>query len=180
MSTYDVTLRESAELARRAALADHGAFAELYRRHGPGIYGLCLRMTHDEEEAEELVQAIFVHAWKQLGMFDDGNFVAWLNVLARHFVLNDRRARSRLAARVTNDNDAVLGASRGVVVSHETLLTIEGAVAGLSPARRTVFVMHDVDGFETEEIAQCLGITASTVRVHLADARRTVARMLRC
>ncbi len=180
MSAYDVTVFESAELARRAALADHAAFAELYRRHGPGVYGLCLRMTRDADEAEELVQGIFVRAWMQLGQFDDGNFAVWLNVLARHFVLSDIRTRSRLARRVTNDNQAVLGASGATMVSQETLLTIEEAVAGLSPARRTVFMMHDVDGFGTGEIAQCLGIAASTVRVHLAEARRLVARMLRC
>lgn len=178
MSRTDLATHDSEVLAQRAASADHGAFAELYRRHGPIVYGLCVRMTGDRDDAEELAQGIFVRAWEQLGRFQGGNFEAWLYTLAKHFVLNDRRTRARLRKRVQFDNDAESFASHPVVISQETQLTMDEAIEGLPTARRTVFIMHDIEGYHTNEIASFLHIAASTVRVHLSHARRAIARLL--
>jgi RNA polymerase sigma-70 factor (ECF subfamily) len=161
------------------AVTDEQAFAELYRRHAPEVYGMCLRMLHDSSEAEELVQAIFVHAWQRRHRFAGGSEGAWIHVLARNFVLNDRRAKKRFALRVAFDNDAESVTAGETIISQNTRLTLETSINGLSPARRTVFTMHDIEGYSADEIARFLRISPSTVRVHLAHARRTLAQLLR-
>lgn len=166
-------------LALHAAAADHEAFAELHRRHAAEVYGLCLRLLGDQAAAEEMAQDIFVRAWEQLHHFRGGNFGGWLYTLARRHFLNDARARRRLRRHV---ND--IGASEEVLdarqpISQETRLTIAAVIDTLPPACRTAFVMHDVEGFSTNEIADALGIAPATVRVQLSRARRTIAEVLR-
>ena len=159
--------------------SDESVFAELYRLHTPQVYGLCLRMSGNPSEAQRLMQDVFVRVWEQLHQFAGGDMGAWIGTLARHLVLNDRRTQNRLAQRITFDDEQVALAGHSVVVSQETMLTIDTAVEGLSPACRTVFTMYDVEGYTTSDIAQCLGITQSTVRVHLARARRNISEVLR-
>ena len=145
----------------------------------PQIYGLCLRMTADESRAAELTQDIFIHVWGQLDKYRGGNLSGWIYALGRNLILNDARARSRFAQLVTFEADVAAVEPLGARVSKETALTIAAAIETLPPSGRTVFQLHDVEGYSAEEIGDLLGITASTVRVHLARSRRRIAETLR-
>ncbi len=154
------------------------AFESLYRRELPMVYGLCLRMSGDENAAAELAQDVFVRAWNELGKFRGGNFSAWIFALGRNVILNDRRTRSRFARVVTFEDDVDSVEPPGPRISHETALTIAAAVDQLPPRGRAVFTLHDVEGYSAEEIGDLLGISAATVRVHLHRARRRIGEML--
>ena len=169
----------SDELALRAAGGDAAAFESIYREHMPQIYGLCLRMTADESRAADLTQDIFIRAWNQLGKYRGGNFGGWIFALGRNLILNDARARSRFAKMVTFEADVATVEPLGARVSKETALTISAAIETLTPNGRTVFQLHDVEGYSAEEIGDLLGISASTVRVHLSRSRRKIAEVLR-
>ena len=173
-----VNSADSEALAKLAMRGDAEAFELLYREFSPGIYSMCLGMARDAHDAEQLLQDIFVRAWYQLSAFQSGNFGAWLGVLGRNVILNDRRTKHR-AARWLEYGEAGQDehpARRDV--SQETRITLAGAVAALSASERTVYLMYDVRGFTTQEIAEFLGIAPATVRVHLSRARRRVGEVL--
>jgi RNA polymerase sigma-70 factor (ECF subfamily) len=150
----------------------------LYRNELPNIYGLCLRMTGDQQEAQELTQDIFVRAWDELDKFRGGSFGAWIYTLGRNLILNDRRTRARFSRIITFEDDVAAVEPPGARVSRETALTIAAAVETLSPRAKTIFTMHDVEGYSAVEIGAALGIEPSTVRVHLHRARQRLAEML--
>lgn len=160
-------------VVRRAQQGDPEAFEMLYRENAGRIHALCLRMSGDAASAAELTQDVFVHAWKKLGQFrGDAQFSTWLRRLAVNLVLNalksDRRRNSWL-----NTTDDVEAFDRGASMpSVETRLELEAAVAALPRGARTVFVMHDIEGFRHKDIADALGVAEGTVKAQLHRARR--------
>ena len=135
-------------------------------------------MTGDERDAQELTQDIFVRAWDELDKFRGGNFGAWIYTLGRNLILNDRRARARFSRHITFEDDVAAVEPPGPRISRETALTIAAAVDTLSPRAKTIFNLHDVEGYSAPEIGSLLGIEASTVRVHLHRARQRLAEIL--
>jgi RNA polymerase sigma-70 factor (ECF subfamily) len=154
------------------------AFELLYRNELPNVYGLSLRMTGDEQHAAELTQDIFVRAWDELAKFRGGNFGAWIYTLGRNLILNDQRTRSRFSRLISFEDDVAAVEPLGARVSRETALTIAAAVETLSPRAKSIFTMHDVEGYSAVEIGELLGIEPSTVRVHLHRARQRLAEIL--
>ena len=154
------------------------AFELLYRNELPSVYGLSLRMTGDEQRAVELTQDIFVRAWRELDKFRGGNFGAWIYTLGRNVILNDQRTRSRFSKIITFEDDVASVEPPGPRVSRETALTIAAAVDTLSARAKSIFMLHDVEGYSASEIGSLLGIEASTVRVHLHRARQRLAEIL--
>ena len=169
----------SNELALAAAGGDADAFEALYRAHLPQIYGLSLRMSGDENRAAELTQDIFVRVWRELGKFRGGNIGGWIYALGRNVILNDRRSRMRFANLVTFEGDVSTVEPLGPRVSRETAITISAAIGTLPPGGRTVFQLHDVEGYSPQEIGELLSISPSTVRVHLSRSRKKIAEALR-
>jgi RNA polymerase sigma-70 factor (ECF subfamily) len=178
MPTTSLATTDSATLAIRAAAGDAGSFESLYHRHAPEVYGQCLRMVRDEQAAAELTQDVFVRAWSQLAHFDGGNFGGWLHAVGRNVVLNDRRARGRIARHLSYEGDLAAVEPLGGRVSHETLLSLRAAIEGLPPIGRRVFELHDVEGFSHEEIGRLLRIAPATSRVHLFRARKTLGALV--
>jgi RNA polymerase sigma-70 factor (ECF subfamily) len=175
-----------------AESAEAERFERLYRSQADRVYGLCLRMTGDRQRAAELVQDVFVRVWRKLHLLraesDPG---AWVWRLATNVVFNDARARRRRGARfeLVDDVDALpapagaSGAARGVAPFATPLpvrrMDLATAIARLPGRARDIYVLHDVEGFSTEEIAERLGIAAGTVRAQLHRARATMRRVLR-
>lgn len=171
-------VEDSSHLALSAASGDVAAFESLYRNEMPYVYGLCLRMTGDQQEAQELTQDIFIRAWDQLDKFHGGNFGAWIYSLGRNLILNDRRTRARFSRLITFEDDVAAVEPPGPRISRETALTIAAAVETLSPRAKAIFTMHDVEGYSATEIGLLLGIAPATVRVHLSRARQRLAEVL--
>ncbi len=161
----------------RAAAGDRGAFERLYRQHVNRVFSLCARMVNDRASAEELTQDVFVRAWEKLHLFrGESSFSTWLHRLTVNVVLNARKTEGRQRARFEENDEEAGGmdAHPGVVgmpLAPGDLLDLEDAITRLPPGARRVFVLHDVEGYKHEEIAEMLGVTAGATKAQLHRAR---------
>jgi RNA polymerase sigma-70 factor (ECF subfamily) len=181
-SLTDADLDTDAEpdLVSRAQQRDTAAFAALYRAHVNRIYALCLRMTANATQAEELTQQAFIGAWQKLPLFrGESAFGSWLHRLAVNTVLMAFRSRSRLNARIMFTDDPAALESPVTPPPSGTRLDLEQAIAALPPQARTIFVLHDVEGWQHDEIAGQLGLATGTTKAQLHRARNLLKEALR-
>ena len=167
------------ELVRRAAGGDVEAYEQLYRQHVGRVHGLCLRMTRDRSEAEELVQYVFVRVWEKLGSFRGGSaFSTWLHRVTVNTVIQRLRAQGRWRERHDDaaDPEAVPDAVSAQLEGAD--IDLERAVAKLPTRARLVFVLHDVEGHKHREIADMTGIAVGTSKAHLHRARGLLRALL--
>jgi RNA polymerase sigma-70 factor (ECF subfamily) len=165
---------------RRAQSGDVDAFELLYREHSGRIYALCLRLkAGDSSDATELMQDVFVRAWRRLSTFrGDCAFSSWLHRLAVNTMLENARSDSRRIARVLpmDDTSRLAGAARSSGV--ELKMDMENAIASLPRGARLAFVLHDVEGYQHQEIAEQLSVSVGTVKAQLHRARRLLRERL--
>ena len=169
--------------AARAAAGDRQAFERLYRGHVNRIYALCARMVADRTRAEELTQDVFVRAWEKLRLFrGESSFATWLHRLAVNVVLNDRKSEGRRRDRFEEEDDEHgMDGFTGVVgmpLAPGDLLDLEKAITKLPPGARRVFILHDVEGYKHEEIAEQLGVTTGATKAQLHRARMLLREAL--
>jgi RNA polymerase sigma-70 factor (ECF subfamily) len=160
----------------RAAAGDRGAFERLYRQHVNRVFSLCARMVADRGRAEELTQDVFERAWEKLRLFrGESSFATWLHRLTVNVVLNARKSEGRQKTRFEeNDEETGMDAHAGIVgmpLAPGDLLDLEEAVTKLPPGARRVFLLHDVEGYKHEEIADMLGVTSGATKAQLHRAR---------
>jgi RNA polymerase sigma-70 factor (ECF subfamily) len=161
----------------RAAAGDRRAFERLYRQNVNRVFALCARMVADRDRAEELTQDVFVRAWEKLHLFrGESSFSTWLHRLTVNLVLNARKTESRSRSRFEeNDEEAgwmdALPGVVGMPLAPGDLLDLEEAIEKLPPGARRVFVLHDVEGYKHEEIAEMLGVTSGATKAQLHRAR---------
>ena len=183
-----------ARLVERARAGDVDAFEHVYRREVGRVYALCLRMTADAGRARELTQSVFVRAWDRLGSFrGDSQLSSWLHRIAVNEVLLEARTDRRRRARVVLANDEsqsevadesgarpaapeVAGITRPD--DTETRIDLERAIAALPVGARTVFVLHDIEGYRHEEISRMTGSAEGTSRAQLHRARKLLMEAL--
>ncbi|HEX5726636.1 MAG TPA: RNA polymerase sigma factor [Longimicrobiaceae bacterium] len=156
------------------------AFERLYEQHVDRVYGLCLRMSGNVDEAEQLTQDVFVRAWSRLASFrGESAFGSWLYRLAVNVVLHARRTEGRRAARMVPTGgveELEHAAARRVAVDER--LDLERAIATLPPRARLVLVLHDVEGYPQPEVAGMTGMALGTVKSQLHRARRLLRERL--
>jgi len=177
------TTDDIAALVALAARGDVSAFEQLYKRCAGRVYAVCVRMTGDPQRAREFTHDAFVRAWERLSTFrGEAAFETWMHRLTVNVVLTATRGERRRAARFVPtpdepaaDTDMALSTPAPDV---ETRIDLERAIAALPPRAREVFVLHDVEGYRHEEIADRLDLEASSVRANLHRARRLIMRML--
>lgn len=168
----------------RATAGDRQAFERLYRTHVNRVFALCVRMTNDRSAAEELTQDVFVRAWQKLSLFrGDSAFGTWLHRLAVNVVLNARktegRDRKRFGGREAEDDDEPLEWQvAGRAATPGLAMDLEAAIGMLPPGARKVFVLHDVEGYKHEEIAEHLAITTGGSKAQLHRARMLLRKAL--
>lgn len=156
----------------RALEGDLAAFEGLYRDHVGRIHALARRMCGSAAFAEEMTQEVFVRAWRKLHLFQgNARFSTWLHRLAVNAILDGMRRESRF------DEPEVEVAPNVRYLSHGRL-DLERAIGGLPTKARQVFVLHDVEGFKHEEIAEMMGISAGTARGQLHRARQLLREAL--
>jgi RNA polymerase sigma-70 factor (ECF subfamily) len=163
---------------RLAAGGDRRAFERLYRAHVGRVHSLCLRMVADRGTAEELTQDVFVRAWEKLALYrGESAFSTWLHRLAVNVVLNHRKSEGRRRGRLDDDPELLEGrAEHAAPVGAR--MDLEQAIAKLPPGARRVFVLHDVEGFKHEEIADMLGVTSGGSKAQLHRARMLLREAL--
>jgi RNA polymerase sigma-70 factor (ECF subfamily) len=168
------------ECVLRARAGDLEAFEDLYRREVGRAYALCLRMTSDPGLAEELTQSAFVRAWRNLASFrGESSFGTWLRRLAIHEVLAERRSRGRRRTREREWSEVATGSGADGTDTTGSAIDLERALATLPEGARSVFVLHDIEGYRHEEIAGMLGVATGTTKSQLHRARRLLREALK-
>lgn len=159
--------------AALAAKGDALTFERLYRRHVPRVHSLVRRMLSGDV-ADEIAQDVFVRAWQKLSLFrGESQFGTWLHRLAINVILAKRADLAKQRGRYSDD-EAVFERLQSRSVQHETRVDFESALARLPDGAREVFVLHDIEGYKHEEIAELLGVTAGTSKSQLHRARMTL------
>lgn len=170
-------------LSRAAAGGDMRALGELYERYRHRVFAVCISMTRNPAEAEDLTQEVFVSLVKKIGSYrGESQFTTWLHRLTVNCVLMHFRRPARREQVFTDVEDVIPIAPR---LSTPTLpgpltdvIAFRSAVARLPKGCRTVFVLFDLAGFEHEEIARLLGCTAGTSKSQLHRARLKLRKLL--
>ena len=166
-----------AEDVALAVAGDRRAFERIYRRHVGRVHGLAWRLM-GRDEAEEMTQDVFVRAWERLATFrGEAAFGTWLYRLAVNLILSRRAWLGTRRARFIAD-EAVLETTPARPAATEAGLDFESAIGKLPPGARTVFVLHDVEGYRHEEIATLLDVTTGTTKAQLHRARMMLRRHL--
>lgn len=171
------------ELARAAAAGDTEAFEKLYRQHYRRVYSLCLRMLGDPSLAEDLTQEVFLQVYRKIGSFrGDSAFTTWLHSLTVNQVLMHFRKRGVKMEQTADESEFVnvtdtpLQSTRRISLVDRVAL--DKAISKLPPGYRTVFVLHDVEGYEHEEIAEMLNVSIGTSKSQLHKARMRLRQLL--
>ena len=171
------------ELARAAAAGDSVAFEKLYQQHHRRVYSLCLRMLGNSTHAEDLTQEVFLQVYRKLASFrGDSAFTTWLHRLTVNQVLMHFRRRGVKLEHTSEEGDFTnvvetpLQSTRRI--SMVDRLALEKAISQLPPGYRTVFVLHDVEGYEHNEISGLLEVSIGTSKSQLHKARMRLRELL--
>lgn len=151
---------------------DERAFQTLYEMNVDRIYRLAYRMAGEEDLAMDFTQEAFVRAYQKLDTFrGDSAFSTWLHSITVSVALNGLRKVDRHRKRERSLEDAAPVAVAEKSVEPGVRERIETAVDGLSEIYRTVFLMHDLEGYSHGEIAETLGVAEGTSKARLSRAR---------
>ena len=171
-------------LAHAAGKGDMNAFEELYLRHNRRVYSLCLRMTKNVTDAEDLAQEVFIQLFRKIGSFrGQAALTTWLHRLTVNQVLMHFRKRGVRLEQTTEEGETPVQVVNGTE-DHRTMpivdrIALDDAIAQLPPGYRLVFTLHDIEGHQHEEIARMLGRTVGTSKSQLHKARLKLRVLLK-
>ena len=167
-------------LVQQAQRGDVGAFEALYHASSGRVFALCLRMCGDRASATEALQDVFVRVWERLEQFKgESTFPTWVHRVCVNQLLEQRRSDVRREARVVSmDPTDLPHPGRDAAGDVDIRFDLEHALPQLSVGARRVFVLHDMQGYASDEIARLLGLSESTVRVQLHRARKQLMELL--
>lgn len=176
------------ELVARAQQGDADAFATLFHTHKPRVYSLCLRMTNNAAEAEDVTQEAFLQVFRKLSTFrGDSALSTWLHRIAVNTVL--MRFRKKSFMELSLDEPSMKNADakpvrreygtrdRRLAGSIDRIALIQ-AIRGLPEGYRTVFLLHEVEGYEHREIAEFLGCSTGNSKSQLHKAKMRIRELL--
>jgi len=176
------------EAIRLAQQGNAAAFERIYRLHSRRVYALCLRMVGNTTEAEDLTQEAFLQLFRKIHTFrGESAFSTWLHRLAVNVVLMRLRKKSlpETSLEETTEPDEETGGPRKEVGGLDLLLTgsidrvnLERAIEQLPRGYRSVFVLHDVQGYEHNEIAEIMGCSIGNSKSQLHKARMRLRELL--
>lgn len=181
-------VRLDSDLIKRAQAGDADAFAELFHAHKARIYSLCLRMTNNSAEAEDLTQDAFLQVFRKLATFrGESALSTWLYRIAVNTVL--MHFRKKTPCRLSLDEPcAKNGDSKPMRREYGTKdnrlagcidrITLSRAIRELPDGYRKVFLLHEVEGYEHQEIAEFLGCSTGNSKSQLHKARLRMRELL--
>ena len=176
-----------AEAIERAKLGDEAAFEHLYQLHKRRVYSLCLRMVSNPPQAEDLAQEAFLQLFRKIGTFrGESAFSTWLHRMTVNVVLMQLRKKGlpvvSLEETLEADEEAPrkeFGADDIKLSGSVERLQLQRAIDRLPPGYKTVFVLHDVEGFEHNEIAEIIGCSIGNSKSQLHKARLKLREYLK-
>ncbi len=177
-----------ADAIRLAQQGDTAAFERIYRLHNRRVYALCLRMVGNTAEAEDLTQEAFLQLFRKIHTFrGDSAFSTWLHRLSVNVVLMKLRKKTlpETSLEETTEPDEETGGPRKDVGGPDLLLTgsldrvnLQRAIDQLPPGYRAAFVLHDIQGYEHNEIAKIMGCSIGNSKSQLHKARMRLRELL--
>jgi RNA polymerase sigma-70 factor (ECF subfamily) len=176
----DMTVDQNAALAGQS---DMEAFEEIYRLHHRRVFSLCLRMVRNVSEAEDLTQEVFIQIFRKLHTFrGESSFTTWLHRLTVNQVLMHFRRRVVKTEKVTEDGSIpiriVSGTENPGRMALIDRIALNQAIGQLPPGYRLVFILHDLEGYEHDQIGKLLGCAVGTSKSQLHKARRRLRELL--
>jgi RNA polymerase sigma-70 factor (ECF subfamily) len=171
------------ELTQMSSAGNIAAFEILYERYHRRTYSLCLRMTKNQTEAEDLTQEVFIQLFRKAGSFrGDSAFSTWLHRMTVNQVLMHFRKRSFKNEKTSEDGEipeqVVPGTKDQKKMPVIDKIALKRAVGQLPNGYRNVFTLHDVQGYEHTEVARILGISVGTSKSQLHKARLKLRALL--
>jgi RNA polymerase sigma-70 factor, ECF subfamily len=165
------------DLIERAKKGDADAAGRLYERHASRVYAVVRRLAGDDALAEDLAQEAWIRVFRALpGFRGDSRFTTWVHRIAVNVALYGERKRKRrreVVFLMPNPPETASEPSRPLL-----RMEIERAIDTLPPGMRRVLVLHDVEGYKHEEIAEMLGIAPGTCKSQLFKARAKLREIL--
>ncbi len=167
-------------LIRQAATGDQAAFTALYEMHAERVYRHVRFQVPDGHEAEDITQEVFIKAWKSLPRYrhTGAPFVSWLIVIAHNAIVDHFRSKKNVreldeSNEPQSQSDPVsnVEAEFGKAEIREALMSLRGD-------KRTVLIMHFIDGFSYEEIGKALGKSEGAIRVIQHRALKDMKKIL--
>jgi RNA polymerase sigma-70 factor (ECF subfamily) len=161
------------ELIDRARGGEADAFRRLYEAHVDRVYRLAFRMCGEDEMARDMTQETFIRVHQRLDQFrGDSAFTTWLHAIAVSVTLNGLRKRKRIRSRETELDESIPRAAPAPARAEPDLRDrLRGAIDALPEIYRSVFVMHDLEGYNHREIATALDVAEGTSKARLSRAR---------
>ena len=175
------------EVVRQAQEGNSDAFASLFHAHKPRIYSVCLRMTNNTAEAEDLTQDAFLQVFRKIGTFrGDSAFSTWLHRIAVNTVLMHFRKKSlrqvSLDEPYSNSEGSKIrreyGARDSRLAGCVDRVALAEAIKELPRGYKTVFLLHEVEGYEHREIAEMLGCSVGNSKSQLHKAKLRIRELL--
>lgn len=180
--TYAAATQSDYELTQAIANGGISSIGDLYERHRPQVYAVCLQMTRNTSEAEDLTQEIFVHLLRKIGSFrGESQFSTWLYRVTTNHVLMHFRRSSRRREKFPSLSEECAAPAKSIVSFGPQLLdriAIDAALAKLPSGSRSVFMKFDMEGYKHEEIAGILGCSVGNSKSQLHKARRKLRKLL--
>jgi RNA polymerase sigma-70 factor (ECF subfamily) len=175
------------QLIARAQRGEEEAFTALFETHKRRVYSLCLRMTGNTAEAEDLAQEAFLQLFRKISTFrGESAFSTWLHRLAVNVVLMHLRKKGLQQVSLdevdTSQDEPVkrdYGDNDRRLIGSVDRIGLQRAIADLPPGYRTVFVLHDVEGYEHNEIAEIMNCSVGNSKSQLHKARMKLRERLR-
>jgi RNA polymerase sigma-70 factor (ECF subfamily) len=169
------------ELAGRIRSGDGAAFEELYHQHAARLYNLAYRMAGTANDAEDLLQDIFLLAYRKLGSFrGESSLGTWLYRLAMNHCLDVLRSRQTRMGHQTDslDEDGAAEPPAAPALGAVSRIDLDRAIGQLPHACRAAFLLHDVEGFGHHEVGAILGISEGTSKSQVHKARLRIRAYL--
>jgi RNA polymerase sigma-70 factor (ECF subfamily) len=182
-AAIDIGKAKDYDLTQLAGNGDMAAFEEIYTRHHRRVYSICLRMLQNTSEAEDLTQDVFIQLYRKIGSFrGDSAFTTWLHRMTVNQVLMHFRKRTVKFEKTTEEGETpdqvVTGTANPERMRIVDKIALEHAIDQLPNGYKNVFVLHDVEGFEHEEVARILGCSVGTSKSQLHKARLKLQKLL--
>lgn len=184
-------MKETSLLVARAKNNDTSAFEELVRSYQNKVYSLCLQLTGNSADAQDLAQETFIKAYRSLASFrNEADFGTWLHRIAVNSWLNKkRRVNERMTVSLDEpyQNDGREIAREVAAADADPLQSLElkefrslvqKAVRSLTEEHRAVIVLRDIEGYSYEEMSKLLGCSLGTVKSRINRAREVMRRIL--
>jgi len=174
---------DESELIRLAKDGDEGAFEALVRGRYQRMYWIAYQVVGNAEEAKDVVQTVFIRLWKALDKYDSRYpFSTWLYRMVMNLAIDHLRRETRHRhVDEPDDERTVVPEAHGAgstparaLADAELQAVFDRLAAGLAPQQRAAFVLREVEDLSTEEVAEILGVTPSTVRNHVFQARKAL------